>query len=109
MKHKTVATWLAWTLGSLGAHRFYLGQKYAWAYVLFPPVSFFIGCLEALIIGLMPDEKFNRCFNPTLAPNTRQTYPLTIVGIALALAIGVAALMATLAMIFQQYFAGFVG
>ena len=87
-KSKTLATWLALTLGSLGAHRFYLHgwrDKLGWlhplpalaglagavrmrnlgqddhaAWLLVPLLGLMlvIGMLAAIVYGLMPDEKW---------------------------------------------------
>ena len=87
-KNKTFATFLALTLGWVGAHRFYLrgsvdrlglmhvasvliaGLVYGlaphadWFYKLLPMlVSAIAGFLQALIIGLTSDEKFDLAFN----------------------------------------------
>jgi TM2 domain-containing membrane protein YozV len=87
-KNKTFATFLAVVLGAVGAHRFYLrgsvdrlglmhvaslpiaGLVYGlapeadWFFKILPVlVSAVAGYLEALIIGLTPDEKFDAAFN----------------------------------------------
>ncbi|MNR80578.1 TM2 domain protein [compost metagenome] len=89
-KSKTCATLLAVLLGGTGAHRFYLyGAKHFWAWiylcafvifvlalllakaphslavsllVLFP-LSIFAGWIEALTMGLTPDEKWDAQHN----------------------------------------------
>ncbi len=106
MKHKTLATWLAFLLGSLGVHWFYLGRKRAWLYIALFPLSFFGGCFDAIKIGLMPAEAFNRAYNPGYPDNTPQGSGLTVFAIALALAVGMGSLMAALAIVFQWYFVG---
>ena len=93
-KSKTWATWLALTLGSLGAHRFYLhGRRDGWAWLhplptllgaagalrmvnlgqddhaawlLIPLLGLMLslGMLAAIIYGLTPDEKWAARFNP---------------------------------------------
>jgi len=88
-KNKTFATFLAMLAGGVGAHRFYLrgsldkiglihvaslpiaGLVVGLApqanvfYKLLPVVlSFLVGYLETLILGVMPDEKFDAAFNP---------------------------------------------
>jgi TM2 domain-containing membrane protein YozV len=88
-KNKTFATFLAVILGAVGAHRFYLrgsldklglihvacwpiaGMVYGlapqadWFYKALPLlVSAVAGFLEALVIGLTADEKFDAAFNP---------------------------------------------
>lgn len=95
MKHKTLATWLAFMGGALGLHRFYLrgpldmwgwllpiptalglygvqrvqqfGQDDALSWALLPLLGFSIaaGCLQAIVYGLTTREKWNAKFNPT--------------------------------------------
>ncbi|HEY0063974.1 MAG TPA: NINE protein [Telluria sp.] len=87
-KNKTFATFLALLAGGLGAHRFYLrgsldkiGLMHVASvpiaglviglmpqanefYKLLPVVlSFVVGYLETLILGVMTDEKFDAAFN----------------------------------------------
>ncbi|MDQ1817542.1 hypothetical protein RBA41_29980 [Massilia sp. CCM 9210] len=87
-KNKTFASFLALILGAVGAHRFYLrgsldklgllhlaslpvaGLVYGlapeanWFFKVLPLVlSGIIGFVEALMIGLTPDEKFDAAFN----------------------------------------------
>lgn len=107
MKHKTLTVWLALLLGPLGAHWFYLGKRRAWAYLLFFPVSFFASGIDAMRLGLMPDDKWNEAYNPDIPVDTPQSNGLTVTGIGLALAAWVTVLMSTLAVIFQWYFVGF--
>jgi TM2 domain-containing membrane protein YozV len=106
MKQKTLATWLAFLFGAFGAHWFYLNQRRAWLYLLLFPLSFFAGCIDALRLGLMPDERWNQIFNPTLPEDTPQSSWVTVVGVGLALAIGVTVMMASMAVLFQWYFVG---
>ncbi|MET0310703.1 MAG: TM2 domain-containing protein [Burkholderiaceae bacterium] len=98
MKNKTFAAWLAFVLGPLGAHRFYLKgfgdtlgwflpiptalglygiqriQQYGvddpWSWALVPMLGFTIaGCaLTAIVYGLMTPEKWNARFNPRAEP-----------------------------------------
>lgn len=136
MKHKTLATWLAFWGGPLGLHRFYLygltdmlawmlpiptalgfyglervqqfGQDDRLSWVLIPLLGFTIaGCaLNAIVYGLTAPEKWNARFNPQAdaqaAPG--QTGWGTIFGIAIALLVGTAVLMSSLAFSFQRYF-----
>ena len=94
MKNKTLATWLAFWVGPLGLHRFYLygfkdmlawalpiptalgfyglervqqfGQDDRLSWMLIPLLGFTVaGCaLNAIIYGLTPIEKWNAKFNP---------------------------------------------
>lgn len=86
VRNKVVLGLLACLLGGLGAHWWYLGRRYAWAVTLFTvaclaiatqfPVwfdnpAFFLvfipvidGFIEGVVFSLMPDEKFDRLYNP---------------------------------------------
>lgn len=135
-KHKTVATLLAALGGSMGLHRFYLygfgdwvgwllpipsalgwwgvervrlyGLDDMWSWVLIPllGITLALGCLMALIYGLMPLERWNARFNPELPPDAApgRTHPFTIALVALALLCGSVAFMSTLAFGVQRYF-----
>jgi TM2 domain-containing membrane protein YozV len=93
LKHKTLSTYLALFLGTLGAHRFYLrgfgdiwgwlqasvtalgliGMRRIWvlgqddqlAWVLVPLFGFslFAACLAAIVFGLMQEAKWNAAYN----------------------------------------------
>ena len=84
------------------------GQDDHWSWVLIPLLGFTIaGCaLTAIVYGLMAPEKWNARFNPSLAPDAApaQTNWFTVLGIATALLIGTAVLMASFAFSFQRYF-----
>lgn len=58
--------------------------------------------------GLMKDDQFNAMLNPDYPADTKQTTGAVVVAVALSLAFGMTALMATLAMVFQWYFSGMV-
>ncbi len=102
-KNKTFATFLGVILGALGAHRFYLrgsldklgllhmaslpvaGLVYGlapdanWFYQILPlVVSGLAGFIEALVIGLMPDEKFDAAFNPASGRQSKSTWVLAL-------------------------------
>ena len=96
-------------LGLYGIERVQqLGQDDHWSWLLIPLLGFTIaGCaLMAIIYGLMTPEKWNARFNPQLDPDAApgHTNWLTVFGIAAALMIGTAVLMASLAFSFQRYF-----
>jgi len=85
-RNKVVLGLLACFLGWLGAHWWYLGRRYAWLVTLaacaclaaatqFPvwydnPAFFLVfipmidGFIEGVVFSLMPDEKFDRLYNP---------------------------------------------
>ncbi len=96
-------------LGIYGIQRvgqFGLDDQASW--VLIPFLGFTIaGCaLTAIFYGLMPPEKWNARFNVGADPQAPagRTNWLTIFGLAAALMIGTAVLMASIAFSFQRYF-----
>ncbi|KNZ33020.1 MAG: hypothetical protein AD742_08615 [Methylibium sp. NZG] len=131
-KSKLVATWAALIGGSLGLHRFYLhGWRDVWGWCCIPPTLLgFIGLqrarqiglddhlswlllpllgvtlsaamLTAIVYGLTPDDRWNARFNPT-GPASRTGW-LTVIAVILALALGSATLMATVAFSAQRFF-----
>ncbi|MES2415788.1 MAG: NINE protein [Pseudomonadota bacterium] len=98
-KNKTLAAWLAFTLGQFGLHRFYLfGVKDLWgwlhpllaaigwwgvyrvqvygqddqlAWLLIPLLGFTLAAtsITAIYFGLMPSEKWNAIHNPAFPEN----------------------------------------
>ena len=131
-KSKTLATWLALTLGSLGAHRFYLygaRDRWAWlhplpallgaagairmhnlgqddhaAWLLIPRLGLMlsVGMLAAIVAGLTPDEKWSARFNPGGTVAATRWGP--VLGVVLALLLGGTVLMGTLAFAGQMFF-----
>jgi hypothetical protein len=131
-KSKTLATWLAFVAGSLGAHRFYLhGMRDAWgwlhappallgaygvlrmlrlgqddrvAWLLIPLLGLVISAsmLAAIVYGLAPDEKWNARFNRDAAP--AHSGWLAVLGVVAALTVGSTVLIATIAFSGQRYF-----
>jgi hypothetical protein len=131
-KSKTLATWVALIGGGLGLHRFYLhglrdvpgwlwplptalglygvermlalGQddRLAWALIPLLGLSLSASMLCAIVYGLTPDEKWNARFNPN-GPEHRTGW-LTIGGVVIALLVGAAVLMSTIAFSGQRYF-----
>ena len=134
-KNKTAAAWLAFIFGQLGLHRLYLfGLKDLWAWahpllaavgwwgmhrvqlygqddqlawLLIPLLGFTLAgtSITAIYYGLMPTEKWNAQYNPTL-PETAagNTNWLTIGAVVFALLFGAIALMSSIAFSFQRYF-----
>jgi len=115
-KNKTLATFLASTLGGLGAHRFYLhGMKDGWGWFHFfsAPLSIFlialnqqtapfflaapfmmsvlIGFIEAMSLGLTPDEKWDARHN---RHSTRTSSSGWFIAILLVLTVGIGATLA---------------
>lgn len=107
-KNKTLATFLAFALGSLGAHRFYLyGKKdfWAWVHVFLFPLSVFAGFIGALVIGLTPDDKWDAQHNQNSGRQSKSDWPLAVL-LVLTLAVGAIALIATIARVFDLIYTG---
>jgi TM2 domain-containing membrane protein YozV len=131
-KSKTVATWLALLLGSLGVHRFYLhgpADKFGWLYPL-PTLAGLVGVqhlrtfgqddplawllipvlglaitaamFSAILYGLTPDATWDARHNPG-QPVRRTTWG-PVIGAVLALAVGGTVLMGTVAYGGQKFF-----
>ncbi|MFY9510165.1 MAG: NINE protein [Rubrivivax sp.] len=131
-RSKTLATWLAIVFGTLGVHRFYLhgrGDKLAWlhplvsaagllgvlrlrnlgqddgqAWVLIPLLGLMIAqaMLCAIVYGLTPDEKWDSRWNP--GQPGRSTAWAPVLGVILALMLGGAVLMGSIAFAGQKFF-----
>jgi TM2 domain-containing membrane protein YozV len=129
-KNKTLATLLALTLGGLGMHRFYLkGMQDRWGLLHLSTVplalglvyagnglpfifaaspfifSVLAGFLEALILGLTPDEKWDALHNSRSGRQSDSGWPLAVL-LVLALGVGATALIAMLARTFDIIFTG---
>jgi hypothetical protein len=131
-RSRAVATWLALVGGSLGLHRFYLhGARDAWAWLypwptlagaygfwrlgeiglddprgalLVPLLGAMVAAamLQAIVYGLTSDARWAERHGVTPAP-ARSAWP-TVIAVVLALAIGAAVTMATIAFAAQRYF-----
>ncbi len=131
-KSKLLTVALAFLLGSLGAHRFYLGglrDRYGWLHLLatlagvlgIASMVLHVGApalnwtfavaggasvisafLAAIVYGLRPDERWDARFNADGEP-TRSGWPVVIL-VILSLLIGTGLLMAGLAISFQTFF-----
>lgn len=67
MKDKNLAGVLALIFGSLGVHRFYLGQiGLGILYLFFFWISWFIGIIDAIIFFSMDQDEFDRKYNKGL-------------------------------------------
>jgi TM2 domain-containing membrane protein YozV len=132
-KNKTVATLLAALLGGAGVHRFYLcGRRDGWAWLHFaslplsalgivagtnlaPVYSIFLtaplivsalaGLLEALVLGLTPDAKWDLKYNAASGRHSTSTWPLALI-LALTLAVGMSALIFVMSRSFDLIFTG---
>jgi len=124
-RHKALAALLASLAGALGANRLYLDQKLWWLplsvtavtlpllvgvrnwyqtpafFVLMIPVT--AGFIQALVIALMPDERFDARFNARTERHNRSGWDAVLVAIA-TLAGGAIALMTAIALLFQTYY-----
>jgi TM2 domain-containing membrane protein YozV len=131
-KSKTITTWLALLLGSVGAHRFYLygrrdvlawlhplptllglggavrmqnlGQDDHAAWLLIPVLGLMlsIGMFAAIFYGLTPDERWAERHNPGQPVQPTGWGP--VAGVVVALLMGGTVLMGTLAFGGQMFF-----
>jgi TM2 domain-containing membrane protein YozV len=129
-KNKTFATLLAAAAGGIGLHRFYLRgleDKWGWlhaasllgcaaVFALWPKadpyflllplaLSILVGILEALVLGLMPDEKWDATFNPGSGKQSDSRWPLAMVLVA-SLMFGAFGLIAAIARLFDLLYTG---
>ena len=135
-KSKTLATWVTLIGGPLGLHRFYLhgfGDVWGWphpvptlvgvlglqrvaelgqddklSWLLIPILGFMVAStmLQAIVYGLMPDEKWHARFNPALRGTSELPASgwAAVIAVVLALLLGATVLMATIAFSGQRYF-----
>lgn len=129
-KNKTTATALAFLLGGLGVHRFYLkgsvdrlgllhvcclpvaGMVYGLGrgpnpfWVLLPIlVSCIAGWIEALVIGLSPDEKWDARYNQGSGRASESNWVVVLIVILTTL-VGATALIATISRMFDLLYTG---
>jgi hypothetical protein len=129
-KNKTAAALLALLLGGVGAHRFYLrggvdklgllhlcclpvaGLVVGMApdadifYKLLPILlSYLVGFLEGLVIGLMPDEKFDARYNAGSGRQSDSNWPLALILVATML-VATTTLIATISRLFDLLYTG---
>ena len=135
LRSTTLATWLALLGGPMGVHRFYLhglsdvwgwlhpvptllgawglrrvtefGQDDQLAWLLIPILGFMVAgtMLQAIVYGLMPDERWHARHNAGL--DTRAARPSgwgAVLGVIAALLVGATVLMSTIAFSGQRYF-----
>jgi uncharacterized membrane protein YidH (DUF202 family) len=129
-KNKTLATALAFLLGGLGVHRFYLkgsvdrigllhvcsvpaaGLVYGLGhgpnpfYVLLPIlISCIVGFIEALAIGVTPDERWDAAHNAASGRSSRSAWPLALL-LVLTMLVGATVVIATLSRLFDLLYTG---
>ncbi|MFI4941472.1 MAG: NINE protein [Burkholderiales bacterium] len=132
-KNKTIATLLAALLGGIGLHRFYLnGRRDLWGWIHFASlplsaigvvagaglapvfsmflisplvVSILVGLLEALVLGLTPDAKWDAEFNPASGSQSESNWLLAVI-LVLTLAGGASGLIFVLSRSFDLIFTG---
>ena len=128
-RRKSLAALLAFLLGAAGVHRIYLGQPRWWLplgvtalalplligvrnwyqtpafFVLMMPVV--AGFIEALVIALMPDEKFDARFNAAARRRNASGWDAVLVAIA-TLMVGTTVLITAIVLLFQTIFEGAV-
>ncbi|AIY42797.1 putative transmembrane protein [Collimonas arenae] len=130
-KNKTLATFTATVFGSIGLHRFYLkGPSDIWGWLhfatlptsllaywlwgkdqqvafLFAPliISGLVACLESLIIGLTPDEKWDAKYNAHSGRQSDSSW-FVILLVVLTLGVGAIALIGAIARTFDLLFTG---
>ena len=124
-RHKALAALLAAVTGALGVHRLYLGLPFWWLPLLitlgavplivgvdhwYQTAPFFVlmvpviaGFLHALVIALMPDDRFDARFNSTHQRRNQSGWDAVLVAVA-TLLVGAAVLMTTIALATQTYF-----
>lgn len=124
-RHKATAALLASVGGALGLNRAYLGQKGWWLplgitllclpwligqrtwyqspafFVLMIPVV--AGFIQALVIALTPDARFDARFNTGADRRNRSGWDAVLVAVA-SLAVGAIVLMTSIALLFQTWF-----
>jgi TM2 domain-containing membrane protein YozV len=124
-RRKWLAALLAFLFGALGAHRLYLGRPRWWLplavsamllplllgvrnwyqspafFVLMVPVT--AGLIEALVLALMPDEKFDARFNPGAARRNASGWDAVLVAIA-TLMVGSIVVITAIVLLFQTVF-----
>ena len=129
-KNKTFATLLATVLGGLGAHRFYLrgardragwlhlaclpaalaiallapGQN--WFFKLLPITASWIAAfIEALVLGLTPDEQWDSTHNNASGRQSASNWPLALLLVG-TLLVGAITLIAFIARLFDLLYTG---
>jgi TM2 domain-containing membrane protein YozV len=129
-KNKALSTLLAFLLGGLGVHRLYLGgarDPWLWLHLAALPlsglirlaapsqpllfvaaplvISYLAGFIEALVIGLTPDEKWDAAHNAGSGRLSDSGWPVALLLVA-TLGVGAVALIAAIARTFDLLITG---
>lgn len=129
-KNKTLATFLSFSLGSFGTHRFYLYGKndaVAWLHFASLPLSYFlsklyfnlnpfitylpfmisllVALIVALVLGLTPDEKWDAKLNPDSGKQSDSSWLLALI-LVLDLGAGAIILIGLMARAFDLLYTG---
>lgn len=129
-KNKAFATLLAAVTGGIGLHRFYLrglADRWGWLHAASVPMtliitalavgqhglfqagalvlSILIGFIEALVLGVTPDEKWDQTYNVYSGKTSNSGWPVVLL-LVLTLGLGASALVAALARTFDLLFTG---
>ncbi len=128
-KNKTFATLLALLLGGFGIHRFYINSPVdrlgllhlcsvpvtgiLWGavhphpfYVVLPILlSYVVGFVEGLVIGLTPDEAWDAQHNKGSGKTSRSNWMLALI-LVLTVGVGAIALIGMIARVFDLLYTG---
>ncbi|HEY4318687.1 MAG TPA: NINE protein [Herbaspirillum sp.] len=129
-KNKTLATFLAAFFGAVGAHRFYLHglrDRLGWAHIATLPISllamtawpdqqrlftwllFLIsalaGMVEALALGLVPDEKWDARYNSQSGKSSDSGW-IVVLLLIFSLTVGATGIIAAMARTFDLLYTG---
>jgi hypothetical protein len=129
-KNKTLATLLALVLGGVGAHRFYLkggtdrlGLLHACSipasglvygighapnpfWVLLPLLlSYCVGFIETLVIGLTPDEKWDATYNAASGEKSQSNW-IVVFLLVVTMLIGATTVIGTISRLFDLIYTG---
>ncbi|MFZ6722694.1 NINE protein [Undibacterium sp. Ji49W] len=129
-KNKALTALLAAVFGCIGLHRFYLaGKKDKWGWLHFSSlplsmvihyfyfgkpeivqyslllISFLAAILQALVMGLTPDEKWDAKYNSKSGKTSESTWPLALL-LVLTLGVGAFTLIAAIARTFDLLYTG---
>lgn len=129
-KNKTLAALLAFLLGGLGAQRLYLRgwrDPWLWAHLACLPAAWAVsvamphadgfykllpiilsglaGFLEALVMGVTPDEKWDARYNAGSGRQSDSRWPVAVV-LVFSMMIGAGGLIATISRLFDLLYTG---